>query len=435
MKSITIGKYIHILLAIVFIITVFLLPSNLFLVWRIPTAYINGHFIDYLAPKIYLSQLFIWYLWLATLLATRGRSLQIANFRLSRVWSIIMVSIVTILVVRIATQKDIATLSWLFNFFTGPVLFALWLWRRESTSLKNLLWPALILTTTFQAIVGIIQFFIQSELAGYWFLGEPTLHPSLPLAFDTISSVRTILPYGTTPHPNVLAGWLVIGMLSILIYWYISKKHIPWLVISGLVQVSCLWLTQSWSAILSLLFLLWMSWLVSHNWHQRFGFPSFKKLSFGIILAAITFWLTWWQWFPALTMNLSSNLPLEITSFSRRITLATTTLELIPRFPLGMSLPGYFQEIFQAENTVIGTRFLQPVHHAGLLIVILSGMWVILLPFIILIKAQKYYPLLFLVSLLILPIFNLDHYLSTLISGQYILILILYFFNILTNEK
>jgi O-antigen ligase len=76
-------------------------------------------------------------------------------------------------------------------------------------------------SAVFQAIVSFFQFFRQGSV-GLKFLGETVIRPSTTgVAKTAIGGVNFLRVYGTMPHPNILAAFLVIGLLS-LFYFFIE---------------------------------------------------------------------------------------------------------------------------------------------------------------------------------------------------------------------
>lgn len=418
------------LLAIVFSIAIFVLPSNLFKVWRLPDAYLAGHFIDYLAPKLYLSQLIIWFLWLITLLTTRGRAHLKANFGRLKSSAYFALGLCALTILHFLIWRDLSTVWWILGFLAGPFLLLVWILVFPALQ-KYWLWWSLLTAATIQAIIGIQQYITQSSWLGYDLLGEATFLPNQGLAVSNFSSTVHWLPYGTTPHPNVLAAWLVIGILSAFFLWYINNIK-SWLIVisTGLIGL-CLWWTESWTAWLSLPILLG-SWLIIRaGWLERFGLFSAKIVAVSLICLIQLIWLSSHLWLTSLTSQLDDKL-LNNTSIERRIHLQVNAINYLEENPAGTSLTKYYQSVYQAEQNYTGTRFLQPVHHAGLYFVIVMGVWTIIVLLLFVYLVHNIYSLYFLISLAVLPIFNLDHYLLSLLSGQYILILLLCYFVILT---
>jgi len=62
------------------------------------------------------------------------------------------------------------------------------------------------------------QFVVQGSVGGWWyFLGERTFNSSTAgIANAVINGQLVLRPYGTLPHPNVLAGFLVVSCLLVL---------------------------------------------------------------------------------------------------------------------------------------------------------------------------------------------------------------------------
>ncbi|MEK7203784.1 MAG: hypothetical protein AAB627_01760, partial [Patescibacteria group bacterium] len=69
----------------------------------------------------------------------------------------------------------------------------------------------------FQAALSIIQYLKQSDL-GLRFLGETVLNPDLfNVAIFMVEGEKILRPYGTLPHPNVLALFL---FMAVFIYYF-----------------------------------------------------------------------------------------------------------------------------------------------------------------------------------------------------------------------
>ncbi len=91
---------------------------------------------------------------------------------------------------------------------------------KQTTILKLLLIPLIT-----QSIIAIIQITLNHSI-GLKFLGEPILDPNTPgTAKFGIQSIKTIRAYGTTMHPNILAGLLITLIILTKKIWQ-TKKHI-----------------------------------------------------------------------------------------------------------------------------------------------------------------------------------------------------------------
>jgi O-antigen ligase len=104
-----------------------------------------------------------------------------------------------------------------FLTFTEIVLFAAIVVKY----LKNSNWLkmtpfALVLSGLFQSLLGIAQFVHNASL-GFHFLGESIIGPNIDgVAKILINGEKHIRAYGTFPHPNILAGFLIIPLFLII---------------------------------------------------------------------------------------------------------------------------------------------------------------------------------------------------------------------------
>ena len=139
--------------------------------------------------------------------------------------------------------------------------------ERQMTKARKPLIAALI----FQSILAIGQWFNQGSLLGYWFLGETTLTYTANIAKTSVWPFEglRILPYGTTPHPNVLAGWALVSLLILLRLRKVSSparspySYLPLIFTTILVS-----LTQSRSAAL-VLFGFVIPFALLRSWRPR----------------------------------------------------------------------------------------------------------------------------------------------------------------------
>ncbi|MBI2024983.1 MAG: O-antigen ligase family protein [Candidatus Harrisonbacteria bacterium] len=89
----------------------------------------------------------------------------------------------------------------------------------------------LVIAAIFQTIIGVGQFMLQSDL-GLSFLGESSLSPTLAgVAKVDIDGGKFLRAYGTLPHPNVLAGFLIVGLLAAYFFWL--RRASEWKIFSS----------------------------------------------------------------------------------------------------------------------------------------------------------------------------------------------------------
>jgi hypothetical protein len=75
-----------------------------------------------------------------------------------------------------------------------------------------------------QSLIGFSQFARQSGL-GLARLGEPVIGPNVGGAAKIIAEGGKVLrAYGTLPHPNVLAAFLIFGLISLIGLWFLFSQ-------------------------------------------------------------------------------------------------------------------------------------------------------------------------------------------------------------------
>jgi O-antigen ligase len=282
-----------------------------------------------------------------------------------------------------------------------------------------------------QSVLSWLQFFYQHSLA-LWFLGERTFSLTTPaIAKVDLSGVQVLRPYGTFPHPSVLAGFFALALIPISIYGFSNTaKKFNWiLILIFVIGVSGLMISFSRTA--------WLTYLISITVYLLLRLKkkeiSFKKtftsisnqnkliiiLAFSTI-AIITFPFVWQR-----ILSLSTT---DLHSVELRKKLIFYSIELFKSAPVFGIGQGHFlirlKEIFQIEEL---TRFYQPVHNIFLLRLTETGI-VGLFAFLALLgkTLQKLWQienlpasktLIALISSIILIGF-FDHYFVTLEQGQ-----------------
>ncbi|MFZ2975502.1 MAG: O-antigen ligase family protein [Candidatus Moraniibacteriota bacterium] len=88
----------------------------------------------------------------------------------------------------------------------------------EGSKTAWLFFNIIILSGLFQAIVGIIQFFLQKSIGLFW-LRESLISPDiLGVAKVILNGEKYIRAYGLMPHPNILGGFLLFSIIINLLY-------------------------------------------------------------------------------------------------------------------------------------------------------------------------------------------------------------------------
>ncbi len=244
-----------------------------------------------------------------------------------------------------------------------------------------------------ESLIAILQFLTGSTL-GLWVLGERTFSITTPgIAKFDFYGRQFLRPYGTFPHPNVLAGYFFI---VITIIYSKTSKYI--LSLSGLV----IFLTMSRTVILPMLLTA----------------VSLLRKKWRIFLIALIIFLS-----PVLFIRFSSLFNFDNLALLRREELIDNAWQIFLKSPLfGVGLNDFIPA--QASDLIIGpNRFLQPVHNIFLLSLSETGIvgfiGLLILITYPMIKAKYYLP-----WFLIFFLGMFDHYFLTLPQGYRLLFLV-----------
>lgn len=396
--------------SLLFPLLVFLVPTNLFLKFLVDRAYVGGILVDYLLPKLYLSDIFVFLLIISWCIEL-GREEIVKHLKShSRIIAFAALFFVLHLFAHRSSQYLFSSVWFVFKLIE-IWLFLAWIFWNKKMFNSDALFAALSSTILFQFALGVYQYLTQRSFFGYWFFGEPLLSVDPTIAKTEYSGALKILPYGTTPHPNILAGTLV--MMSLLCMYLVEKKGKgAWRAIAAvLVLLSTIIsiLTDSTSAALAL-----VSGVV-----MLFLFRSFyKRVPALLRVATVTLSLCVVVFIP-LYLSYSSS---AYSSFLRRNELERIALRMFaaePFFGTGLNL--FTTTMSGFGNVSANLRFLQPVHNVPLLLLTETGLFgAVFIVLILYFVHKKYSVNFFAFGVLGVPfsiIVSLDHYPLSVQSG------------------
>ena len=407
---------------ILFQLTIFLIPTNLAYHFITKQAYINGILVDYLIPKLYLSDipiLILLFLWLIKAIKNKTK----ITFRFPHILFFILLPL------GILSSNPLASV-WFWLKLTQLSLFFFWInthltKEKPLSKLYQLIHVPLTFSLLFQSILGIYQFIFQKSLVGYWFFGETTLTHTPNIAkgnFSILSFIENglrILPYGTTPHPNILAGFLSIGIILHLLITKTknnSKTHQnPLMPIAFFLSITTLLLTLSASA--------WIALIIGVSILTLFKSNKPKAIQFlaPLTLISLTIFIIFTK----------DNLLTDNYSISRRNQLNHIALQMFAKNPInGVGLNNFTAKVSQFGTIHTYTSFIQPPHNIFLLWLAETGIFGLILILLVLknmIKTRtKLKPKQIIQAtpvLMILIIGLIDHYPLTIQTGQLISLL------------
>lgn len=393
--------------AFVFLL-IFLAPFNLFLKFFESDAYVNGIFVDYLVVKVYLVEIvaLVFILWQAK--------------NLKKVFKFLQKNIYLLLVILLLLARQFFVASpvvaiWQFFRFVEFALLGFLLWEnRKLISGKVAKW-ALVSAIIFQVVLSIFQFAQQRPALPYKFIGETQFTRSINVSRVQFKTIQKIPPHGTTAHPNILAGVLVI-YLVILLEKFGRFRNWKGLILVGVISLVTFW-TQSYSAIAFLALYLLGKNFERFKWGGKWESKKWQIFIISIIAIPIL-------------IGLSQNKFPQNTSLTRRANLNKQAVQMFFENPLdGVGMGQFTIELDQQSGEAI--RFIQPVHHVGLLWLAETGLLGLILIFLA-IKICKNSPVSKKIKLnyfwviLLIPIIALDHYLMTQWVGLWLLVFIIF---------
>src|SRR3989344_3226741 len=339
----------------------------------------------------------------------------------------------------VATDKTLATYHWLRLLeMVGLFYFVKTSWQKINWWVGGL---AVIASGLLQSVIAIGQAFTQHDLGLRW-LGETVLGPYfngvavVPLlsgAGGPTSAGNWLRAYGTLPHPNVLAIFLV-GVIAVWLMIYFSKAPGESRdAIAGLLLVYALLLFAFYCTFSRIIIggttifamLGWLVWcfLNRHTIHWR---TLFKQKTVYFLLVTFMVSLIWLGAFhlPALArLNFSTD-DQAITERLYYNSIGGGAVSLRPWLGVG---PGNFVNWFMVTQPDLPFWFYQPIHNFYLLLAAEVGLPALLamlffLGNLVFSGAAKHPGLSFNLALLLFFLFLglFDHFFWTTQQGQLI---------------
>ena len=199
------------------------LPINLAKTFIVPSAYVNGLLVDYLAPKIYISQIILVFL---IFVLSKAKKKIALSFNVENVFITFGLYIylgLSVFSVFVATNKVSAAYSIFVLVLNLVSLIILsYYFRNDRERIFKILTNTLSYVVVFLSILGIAQFFLQSSVFNnYLLFGEiPYTYSTYGIAKENLFGITKIPAYSTFPHPNVFGAFLAIVLIWI---FYVRK--------------------------------------------------------------------------------------------------------------------------------------------------------------------------------------------------------------------
>lgn len=392
---------------------IFTTPINLAYHFSLESSFLRGRLVDYLIPKIYLSDIFI--LSLYCIFLVTSFSLKSLSPLFKRYWFLGLFFVYLLII----TATSIRPLSGIWFWIQLVKLFLFSFYLHSSYTFKpflSLIYPALLLTLGFQFLLALYQFIFQQSLFPYTILGEVNFQAS-SLVTNNYFGQLLHPPYATTPHPNVLAGLFTIYTLCVLICSVYNPNLTKYKNINSIticLAYIVIFLTQSLTAFLAITIGLIILMAISKS-HTRL---IFYLLIISTHLISLFFILRIYQ---------LSNF-IDLYSITRRYKLVQASMTLLKSQPfIGVGLNQFVPAANEQSLFTDPGIYLQPVHNIYLLWTteagLLGSFLILWCLFLFLPQRSRNLQIRLVPLIALLTIGILDHYPYTLQTGQLLLTL------------
>lgn len=403
----------------------FFLPTQLGRHFWPDWAYVGGLRSDYLSPTIYLTDLFILFLlfhliWLGLLgrLVNGSWSLPLLS-PAQKAYALLSGGLIIIGLLS-SYQALRPEAAW---WDAGKMLlWASWGgvlgWYLSNPIYRKIVLFGFLLGLTLQALLGLGQFAVGSSL-GLWVLGERSFTSETPgIAQAAIEGQLVLRSYGTLPHPNVLAVFMLIGSTLSFFLSLRQRSYTPKLFLAILTILFSMSLLTSLSRLGILLWLVAMPTILLASF-KKLQLAGRKGLKIGAVLGVVLILTALasplYSWFGVLV-------DADNASVVKRIELSRIAASFWLENPVsGIGLGNFVVSLAELPTTE-WVRFLQPAHNTYLLV--LSEVGIIGLAFFVsflgLGLVRAYFSKQWLLALILLEVIIagiFDHYFWTLQQG------------------
>lgn len=206
-------------------------------IFNLQQSFLDGHFIEWKAYSIYLSDiLFIltiifWLLRLFIIHFEKTKYNYTIKYQyLKSNYILVILLAFTVCTALSLLQSQIISIS-LYRFvklLEGLLLFIYIYKTIQSFPKIFAIIYTFIFTALIQSVIALYQFFTQKSV-GLFMLGEPIISPEVQnVAKIVVNGDKMVRAYGTTPHANVLGGFLFIAILlfiSLILIFSLLKPN------------------------------------------------------------------------------------------------------------------------------------------------------------------------------------------------------------------
>jgi O-antigen ligase len=395
--------------SLLFYLLVFFLPTQLGKHFWPDFSYVLGLRIDYLSPTLYMTDILVGLLFTAWIFRKlkqkpiKSSKLKVQNSKLSirqaqdpeliegqlkiqkysslLIYASVVSYLLLVIVLSGRMQSGLYSLVKFLEmsflaYYTAKFIVS----RRVFENAVRIFSASIV----FQSLLAIAQFLRQGSIGGLlYYVGERSFAASTPgIANASLNGELVLRPYGTLPHPNVLAGYLVVVMTMVLYSLFnrrqkkvLSSKYYVLSSVSLVLGTIALLLCMSRVAII-----LWVLIAVYYLFQKtrktrKFGGIRSSEVQkvrlaglLSILSILIIFFLT------PLAARFT-NLNMSDKSIVQRGILMDRSLEMLKTSPLfGVGLGNFIPTLAQSQMPLTVTTQLQPAHNIFLLVAAETGL-------------------------------------------------------------
>jgi len=360
--------------------------------------------IDYLSPTLYLTDLLVLGVLFSWFLQKRNHWRQFYRGIKKHWW---LMAALAFLTVNCLMAANPGAAFYQLIKIVKLALLAFYV-SREKYTWSDLYLP-LSLAVVYSSLLALLQFWQQTSLGGlWWWLGERSFNLMTPgIAKSVVGGKLMMRPYGTFPHPNVLAGFLLVAMVVVGVQK--KAKSLWW------------WLVMTLGGLTIIVSFSRVTWLVGLLIGLGFIVLKFSKKRWRFLVGGVVLFLLLIGFYLALSLSGQETI-------DQRLALAQVALKMVADRPLGGVALNNFIPLLPLYWQPFGTTYwLQPVHNIYLLVAAetgLTGLLVFLWLLILTLRRIKIDSRLLVVWLVILALGLVDHYWLTLQQSQLLLAIV-----------
>lgn len=384
---------------LLFSLFVFFLPTQFGYHFWPDWSLVAGLRVDYFAPTVMVSDILAIALVTNYFLSLRKEDLRHARIKISKYWMAAFgVGVFVLLNIALSINLPESIYKWLKIFEFSLVGF--WVFRNKKL-VKQYLPRVLLVGLVYSLLLGAMQIILGRTVGGvFYFLGERSFTASTPgVALVNLFGKNYLRAYASFAHPNVLAGFSLVGLFTILEFE--KNNKLKWL--GGIVAILNIILSFSLGAVIGfgitmLIYFLKLYKPLSH---------VYRQIVLCFLLVSIVL-------MPVSNAMITSEVKVG-ESTQKRLELAAIAGEAFASSPvLGIGQGGFIS--FIPRSSVQNSMwFLQPVHNIFLLVLSENGMIGIgLFVFILFGLKIRKYPVGLTMILPVLTTGLFDHYWLTL---------------------